>query len=87
MLQLRNVKKHQGVNNEKNEKPQRTAVQKENKASHSVQGYAVFPGGALCARVQSRLRCSFDVKALTSCEIVIVIPRRTSKTHHISSCT
>lgn len=45
-------------------------MQKENKAAPSVQGCAVFPGAALCAR--RRLRCSFEAKALTSLKQVLL---------------
>ncbi len=62
-------------------------MQKENKAAPSVQGCAVFPGAALCAR--RRLRCSWG-KSIDLVETGNVIPHRpscTSKAHHISSCT
>lgn len=51
------------------QKAQRRAVQRENKAAHSVQGCAVFPEAAHRGVFASRgLRCSFDADALTSCE-------------------
>lgn len=88
MLQLCNVKKTPRSKKWKEWKAQRRAVQKENKAAHSVQGCAVFPGAALCAR--SHCGAVLMQKHWPRVKQVIIIPRRpsfTSKAHHISSCT
>ncbi len=81
MLQLRNVKKHQGV---KMKSPKERSAERKQSGSFCPRLCCISWSCTVC---QETSAVQFWGKSIDLVETGIVIPHRPSKTHHISSCT